>query len=324
VAKNHNIGEGNFLGEQILMSSVQQNRHIARLIVGAMIIDGELSDSEQKKVAIALQDLHMQELVADFGAALEDDFGDFNMFEECKFLMESMGDDADSAAPMIFRLIVEVIASDRFVSAQEASYISAMARRFRLATETTQKIFGQVMAERRGRLEISARDVDEMLHPHLKEILSFEGADELVGEVSEDSLEEMLHDAQAAMAEGCSYTKQDVDRGLAVLGLSRAASLEEATEVWKETIHSVDLKTMAGLGETFVTAALNRLTEINDAYKVVLHVHEHIKTQDKAKNEIERLESKIERDKKPSKRDDLAYGLETELTGVGVPGPDEG
>lgn len=305
------------------MSSIQQNRHIARLIVGAMSIDGELSKGEQKKVAKALDELHMHELVADFGAALDDDFGDFNMFKECKLLMESMGNEAEKAAPMIFRLILEVIASDRFVSEQEASYISALARRFRLPTDDTKKIFAQVMAERRGRLEISAHDVDEILHPHLKEILSFEGSEELVGEVSEDSLEEMLHNAQNAMDEGCEYTKKDVDRGLAVLGLSRIASLEEATEVWKETILSVDLKTMASLGETFVTAALNRLTEINNAYKVVLHVHEHIKTQDKAKNEIERLESKIERDKKPSKRDDLAYGLETELTGVGVPGPEE-
>ena len=101
-----------------------------------------------------------------------------------------------------------MIASDRFVSAQEASYLSAMAKRFRLPTEVSKEIFKTVMAERRGRLEVSAKDVDKFIHPHLKELLSFEGADEIVGELPEDSLEEMLHAAQETMEQGCSYSRE--------------------------------------------------------------------------------------------------------------------
>jgi hypothetical protein len=305
------------------MSSAKQNRHIARLLVGAMSIDGELCREEQGKVAKALERLHMPELIADVGAALEEDSGDFNMFQECKDLMSSLGDESEAAAPMLFRLIVEVIASDRFVSAQEASYLSAMAKRFKLSTEVSKEIFRSVMAECRGRLELSAKDVDEFIHPHLKELLSFEGAEDIVGELEEDSLEEMLHAAQEAMGEGSDYSRDEVDRALTVLGLSTTASLEEAETVWRDTIDGVDLKAMADLGETFVTAALNRITEINDAYKKVLHVHEHIEAKMKAKNEVERLEKEIEREQKPSTRDELARDLETELTGVGVTSSEE-
>ena len=88
------------------MSSARQNRHIARLLVGAMSIDGELCKEEQSKVAQALDRLHMPELMADFGVVLEEDFGDFNMFQECKDLMGSLGDGAEAAAPMLFRLIL--------------------------------------------------------------------------------------------------------------------------------------------------------------------------------------------------------------------------
>jgi len=304
------------------MNSLEQNRHIARLLVGAMSIDGQLCAEEQAKVAQALTELHMPELIADFGEALEEDSGDFNMFKECKLLVTSLGSQADKAAPLIFRLILEVIASDRFVSAQEASYLSAMAKRFGLPVETTREIFKQVMAERRSRLEISAKDVDEFIHPHLKEILSFDGADELVGAADEETLEDMLENAKAVITENCEYSKDDVERGLAVLGLPASASLEEAEEVWKNAINNVDLKAMADLGETFVTAALNRLAEINDAYKAVFHLHRHVMNKDKAKNEAERLEAKINRESEPSSRNALAAKVEQELTGVGVAAKD--
>ena len=32
---------------------------------------------------------------------------------------------------------------------------------------------------------------------------------------------------------------------------------------------------MADLGETFVSAALNRITRVNEAYKTILHFHDH-------------------------------------------------
>ena len=300
------------------MSSIKQNRHIARLIVGAMSIDGFLSPEEQQKVAATLEELHMPELIADVGAALDNDCGTFNMFEESKELMDSLGSDAEELAPVIFRLIASVVASDRFVSTQEASYLSALARRFKLSTEKSKKLFKSVMAERRGRLEASGENINEEIHPHLKDLLSFRGADELVGELDEDSLEEKLHQAQAAMTEDCEYSSDDVLRALTVLGLDRTSTLESAKEVWRQTIDELELPKMAQLGETFVTAAINRITRINDAYKSVLHFHEHLESTKQAATDCERLQKKIEREKLPSEGEDYTEQLETEMTGVGV------
>ncbi len=300
------------------MSSARQNRHIARLIVGAMSIDGYLSKNEQKKVAAALEKLHMSELIADVGAAIEDDQGDFNMFDECRELLESLGSDASELASPIFRLITSVVASDRFVSSQEASYLSALARRLKLESKDSKAIFKQVMIECRGRLEVSSEQVDEFIHPHLKELLSFEGAKDLVGELDEDSLEEMLYEAQEALASGCDYDADDVAKSLAVLGLDGSASLQDAENVWRETIDTLNLPKMAGMGETFVTAAINRITTINDAYKKILYVHEHLDQQKKASTDAKRLEKQIERNAEPSTRDAIAGDLEDKVTGVGV------
>lgn len=300
------------------MSSAKQNRHIARLIVGAMSIDGSLSRREREKVAATLEQLGMSELIADVGAAIEDEHGDFNMFEECKDLFASLGQDAAELAPMIFRMISEVIASDRFVSAQEASYLSAMAKRLQISTPNASRILKEVMAERRGRLEVAGSQVDEFIHPHLKKLLSFEGAEDLVGELSSDSLEERMHRAQEAMAEGCEISVDDVERSLTVLGLSGGATVEDAEEIWRETIEGLNLPKMANLGETFVTAAINRITQINDAYKTILHFHQHLAQVEKAESETERLQKALERSKGPSTRDNLAEDLESKLTGVGT------
>jgi hypothetical protein len=305
------------------MSSAKQNRHIAKLIVGAMAIDGSLSKEEQKKVAVTLDKLGMSELIADVGAAIDEDQGDFNMFQECKDLVQSLGADAFDTAPVVFRMIADVIASDRFVSAQEASYLSALGKRLDLAPELARKVLRQVMADRRGRLEVSASAIDETIHPHLKALLSFPGAEELVGELSEDSLEEMMVQAQEAMAEGCDVTLDDVERSLTVLGLNRGSTTEEAEQVWRETIDGLNLPKMANLGETFVTAALNRITRINDAYKTILHFQEHLDKTKKAKVEAERLQKEVQRAKAPSTRNNLADKLEKDLTGVGVVKPDE-
>lgn len=305
------------------MSSAKQNRHIGRLLVGAMAIDGSLSKEEQKKVAATLEKLSMSELIADVGAAIDEDLGDFNMFKEAKELMGSLGDDAAEFAPIVFRMIADVIASDRFVSAQEAAYLSALGRKLELAPETARRILRQVMADRRGRLEVAASKVNETIHPHLKALLSFPGAEELVGELSADSVEEMLAQAQEAMAEGCDITLDDVDRSLAVLGLNRGATVEEARDIWRETIEGLNLPKMANLGETFVTAALNRITRINDAYKTILKFQEHLDKTTKAKSDTERLQKQIQRNKAPSTRNDLAEQMEKQLTGVGVVKPDD-
>src|SRR5262249_32334305 len=108
------------------MSSAKQNRSIGRLIVGAMSIDGSLSKAEQEKAARTLQKIGMPELIADVGAAIEELDGSFNMFQECRELNDLMGAHAAELAPLVFRIICDVMSADRFVSLQEATYLSAM------------------------------------------------------------------------------------------------------------------------------------------------------------------------------------------------------
>ena len=116
---------------------MQQSRTdiFARLIVGAMTIDGSLSKAETEHVAATLHSIGMDELIGDIGVAIEEDDGSFNMFEECKNLMESLGSNATEMAPMIFRVITDVIASDRYISMNEATYLSGIARRLGLSNE---------------------------------------------------------------------------------------------------------------------------------------------------------------------------------------------
>ncbi len=255
------------------MSSAKQNHSIGRLIVGAMTIDGTLSKAERQKVAVTLEKIGMAELIADVGAAIEDDDGTFNMFHECRDLVASLGGDAAEVTPLIFRVVCDVIAADRFVSAQEATYLSAMAKRLNLSDDAATTIFKQVLAARRSRLEVAASGVDENLHPHLKKLLSFQGAEELVGRAGEGSIDEMIVTAQES---GENISVDDVTRALTVLGLSATAGLDDATEVWKETIDNLNLPKMANLGETFVSAAINRITRVNEAYKTILQFHQRL------------------------------------------------
>lgn len=255
------------------MSSAKQNQHIGRLIVGAMSIDGSLDKSERKKVASTLEELGMGELIADVGSAIEEDHGNINMFEECKALMHSLGSEAKAISPLIFRIIADVVASDRFVSAAEANYLAAMAKRLEISIEEARAIFKQVIADRRGRIEVAPSSVDAALHPHLKELLSFNGAESLVGQLVKDSVEEKIQEAQTA---GSDVSLEDVERAMTVLGLSTNATLEDAEEVWRETIDNLNLPKMASLGETFVSAAINRITRINEAYKAILRFHESL------------------------------------------------
>lgn len=255
------------------MSSAKQNRHISRLIVGAMSIDGTLSRTEREKVAITLNIIGMGELIADVGAALEDDFGDFNMFQECKELTSLLGTEAKEVSPLVFRMVCDVIASDRFVSAQEATYLSAMAKKLELSDEFATSIFKQVLADRNSRLEIAGSSVDERIHPHLKKLLSFSGAENLVGKSSIGSIDEMINNAHDQ-----HISVDDVTRALTILGLPSTSGLDDATEVWKETIDNLKLPKMADLGETFVSAAINRITRINEAYKTILNFHKKIKS----------------------------------------------
>jgi len=255
------------------MSSAKQNFSIAKLIVGAMTIDGNLDATERKKVIHTLEKIGMAELIADVGAAIEEDDGNFNMHKECKALIESLGADAKDVTPLIFRVITDVVASDRFVSQREASYMSSMANRLQISSQQAKKIFAQVMADRRGRLEIAASSVNEAIHANLKDLLSFDGSEKLVGELDADSVEEMMH---SVPEERLKITRDDVARALAVLGLDGRAKLEHAEDVWQETIENLNLPKMSRLGETFVSAAIGRITRINEAYKTILHFHEHV------------------------------------------------
>ncbi len=245
-----------------------------------MSIDGTLSRPERQKVAATLEKIGMNELIADVGAAIEDDDGSFNMFQECRDLLASLGSEAREISPLVFRIVCDVIASDRFVSAQEATYLSAMARRLELADEKATGIFKQVLASRRSRLEVAASGVDERLHPHLKKLLSFSGAEDLVGRAGEGSIDEMI---DQALESGAEISVDDVTAALTVLGLSPTAGLDDAREVWLDTIENLNLPKLANLGETFVSAAINRITRINEAFKTILRFHEQLRNPGKPK-----------------------------------------
>lgn len=258
------------------MNKALQNRYIARLIVGAMTIDGSLDKKEREKTIRTLTRLHMGELIADFGSALDDADGTPNMFQEAKEFVQQLGSHAEQITPMVYRVIAEVIASDRFVSMNEAAYLSALAKRFGMSMRDAQQILKEVMAQVRGRLEVAASSVDSYINSNLKELLSFEGAEELVGQVDKDSLSEMINSAHEGLSEGESVSLDEVERAFTILGLSTNAKLADAERVWKQTIDNLNLPKLAGLGETFVSAAINQITTINNAYKTILHFHERV------------------------------------------------
>ncbi len=239
-----------------------------------MTIDGSLDKQEREKVAKTLDAIGMGELIAYIGAAIEEDDGTFNLHKECKSLIEVLGSEATEMAPLIFRVVTDVVAHDRFVSANEAAYLSGLAKRLNIPMPVAQQLFKQVMAERRARLEIAGRDVDAGIHPNLRELLSFSGSQDLVGQAGEGSIDDLI---EKVSEEEQKISTDELLRALTILGLNGKSSLEEAENVWKETINSLDLPRMANLGETFVSAAINRITRINEAYKTILTFHESLK-----------------------------------------------
>lgn len=259
------------------MSNKDQNLLIARLIVGAMQIDGVLDNSELERVISTLTEEGLEELVADVGTAMEEDLANFNMFKACKELVQILGEDAKTASPIVFRVICDVVANDRFVSLSEATYLSAMAKRLELSIEKAKEIFKGVMSARRSRLEQGEDAVDGDINPHLKALLSFEGSDKLVGELEKGSLEAMLHASQDAGTDSSQVSNDELEGALGVLGLGGNAKLEDATTVWRETIDNLQLSRMADLGETFVTAAINRMAKVNSAYKTIVKFHQQAK-----------------------------------------------
>ena len=258
------------------MSTAKQNRSIAKLIVGAMSIDGSLSQNERQKVAGALQRIGMPELIGDVGITIEEDDGSFDMYEECNTLLEILGSEAELIAPKVFRIIADVIANDRFVSTAEASYLSAMARKLNIPNAVATDLFRQAVTERRSRLEIAAKGIDENIRPHLKELLSFPGAEELVGRAAEGSIDEMISQSIEEPA-GKNLTPADLELALLALGLPATAKISDAQAVWQETIEHLNLPKLAALGETFVTSALTRIVKVNDAYRTILQFQQKLK-----------------------------------------------
>mgnify|MGYP000898351126 CR=1 FL=1 len=250
------------------MNSLEENRKIATLIVGAMAIDGSLNSEEREKVARALRELNMEELISDIGVVIDEGtYESTNLFKICRELRDDYGQDADELSALVFRIICEVVAHDRYVSEQESAYLSAMSKRLELSVTDARNIFKGVLFQRRSRIESSGRDIDAALNPHLKELLSFEGADSIRGEAPKEALAEVIH---TNSGENGPISFDDVTRAMNILGLDGRSKLTDAEHIWRETINNLNLPKMANMGETFVTAALARISKINEAYKLVL------------------------------------------------------
>ena len=218
----------------------------------------------------------------------------------------------------MFEIIADVITHDRFVSVQEATYLALTAKRLELKIENAQQIFASLMKKNRCRLELAGQEIEEIINPSLKELLSFDGAEDLVGEAPEDSIEELLHQAESDLAAKSSISNEDIEAALAVLGLRSTASPDEAEEVWKETIETLDLPKMANMGVTYVAAAIERISKINTACQTIFEFHEFFKNREKTEQAKEDLEKRIKLGNEPSSRDELAGDLEENMTGVGT------
>ncbi|HMO17911.1 MAG TPA: hypothetical protein PKA63_06065 [Oligoflexia bacterium] len=273
------------------MRSAQENRILGRIIVGAMCIDGTLGKKEREHVAVVLGKNGASDLVSSVGIALDEDLGDFDLFKECRDLLTILGPEAKNKVPDIFNLVARVVASDRFVSAEEASFLSALSRRLKLSTEKSKSILKKIIEEKRGRLEISGEQVDAMIHPHLKELLSFCGADEVVGEIAENSIAEQIYLHEEEFNE--NLTLSDVENALKVLGLSRGGSLDEAEEIWKEKLEATNLGKLAYQGEAFVTSALENIQRIHNAYKTLINF-EKMRSKSNLKSKSDSESEKIE------------------------------
>lgn len=257
------------------MSTSKQNRLIAQLIVGALSVDGVPAKEEAMHVAHTLQHIGLEGLIPSVAFVLAEDDAQFNMFACCNELQKSLAQAKNKVqlAEIVFRVISDVVASDHFVSSREAAYLSAIAKRLEIPIENAQRILKEVMAARSGRLEIAGGDVDALLHPHMKELLSFPGAEQLVGEFGEAAFSTYAKNTCLALAEGISVSKDDLGRAYAMLGVPLHSALSKIESTWRNSISEINVAQMADLGETFVSAAINRLKEINDAYKILLQHH---------------------------------------------------
>jgi len=277
------------------MFTNEESKIIARLIVGAATIDGTLNAQERNQLSTTLIEQGFTTVVAEVGAALDDDFGDFDIFKDSRKLLEALGSKASAATPKIFKIIVTTIAGDRFISEQEASFLSALSRRLKLSTHVAGKILKEILDKNKGKLEISGEQVDALIHPHLKELLSFTGSDELVGEIKEDSLEERLFQARKDLANHEIASKEDIDKALITLGLNPSSSIDDAKEAWENSLSAINFSKLIYQGINFVSSALEQAKTINNAYAVLVSADSTLKNTKVRKNEIEILEGKKKR-----------------------------
>ncbi len=249
------------------MRTLQANKAIATIIVGAMGIDGSLSTEERDHVAKVLNDLGEESLLPEIGIALDNDFGDFDLFRESKTLIQSLGLNAKDEVLKVFKLVASIISTDRFVSQDEASFLSSLSRSLKISPDKGKKILHEVLSSKKSRLEISGDSVDAMLHPHLKELLSFTGAEEIVGEAPTDSFEEGFMNSGDLSSD--DFSEEKIKQALATLGLNSFSTPDEAEEAWLEIIKSTDIQTVAKQGIDYLIATLNALRKTSEAYKLI-------------------------------------------------------
>lgn len=250
------------------MRTLQANKAIATILVGAMGIDGSLSKEERERVAKVLTAMGEVELLPEVGLALDNDFGDFDLFRECKNLLQTPISQSQEEVQKVFKLVASVISTDRFVSQDEASFLSALSRCLKIAPDRAKKILQEVLAARKGRIEISGDNVDALLHPHLKELLSFSGAEDIVGEAPKNSFEEGFYSASSDLSSG-QYSEENIRKALGLLGLNSFSTPEEAEEAWLEIINSTDIKVLAKQGIDYLISTLSALTKASEAYKLI-------------------------------------------------------
>ncbi len=243
------------------MYIAEVNKAVARLIVCGMSIDSELSKKERESLATTINSLKADYLLSDIGIALEEDDGDLDLFQEGKIITEN--NLAASEIESIFSLICNIISSDRFISFNEANFLSALSKRLRLPIKNAKEILQKALSTRNGRLEISGKQIDPILHPHLKDLLSFEGAENIIGEVPKDSLEELLQTTKS------NYSEEDVKQALIKLGLTSYARPEEAYEALKDLISSTNLSKLAEQGIEYVDAGVKKISEATTAVKII-------------------------------------------------------
>ena len=283
------------------MFSNEESKIIARLIVAGVSIDGSLNSKERESLAECILNQtyinsSLNTLVADVGYALDNDFGDFDIFQDSKNLLDKLGSRAVEISPKIFKLVSACVSGDRFISAQEASFLSALSRRLKISTPIAGKILKELIESKRGKIEVGGEQIDALIHPHLKELLSFSGSNELVGEIKEDSLEERIFQASQELSEIKKYSHEEIQNSLSALGLNSTSSIEDAKEIWQKSLASINLLKLSEQGETFVTAALNQAKIINDAYTLLVSVEKSIRLAESKKNDIEVLEGKLGRE----------------------------